>query len=148
MQHRIFSIIFFFLVAFTAMAQPGGGKRPGNFNPKEFEAKLEQYIATEAGLSPSEAAKFFPLYRQMRDKQKTYFDTMRRYRFVDINDQRASKNAIEEMDKADIMLKKIQSDYHQKFMRILPPGKVLKIIKAEDKFHRKAFHRMAKRMAK
>ena len=33
----------------------------------------------------------------------------------------------------------IQQKYHNSFLKILPAGKVLEILKAEDKFHRDAF---------
>ena len=39
-------------------------------------------------------------------------------------------------------MKKLQQTYHNKFMKILPAGKVMEIIKAEDQFHRNAFRRI------
>ena len=42
-------------------------------------------------------------------------------------------------------MKKIQQEYHLKFCKVLSPGKVLAVIKAEEKFHRQAFKRMARR---
>ena len=38
-------------------------------------------------------------------------------------------------------MKQLQQEYHNRFMYILPASKVLKIIKAEEKFHRRAFKR-------
>ena len=54
-------------------------KRPP-FNPAKFEADLEQFITVNACLSPSQAASFFPVYRQMMKKQRALFDEMRRLR--------------------------------------------------------------------
>ena len=48
------------------------------FDPKRFEADLEQYITTHAALTPREAARFFPVYRQMMKKMRSHFDAMRR----------------------------------------------------------------------
>ena len=115
------------------------------FDPERFQADLEQFITIEAVLTAQEAAIFFPVYREMKQKQHAIFGQMKRYRFTDVTDDKASHKAIEEKDKLDIQIKELQQKYHDKFMKLLPAGKVLKIIKAEDKFHRQAFRRMAKR---
>ena len=115
------------------------------FDPERFQADLEQFITIEAVLTAQEAAIFFPVYREMKQKQHAIFGQMKRYRFTDVTDDKASHKAIKEQDKLDIQIKELQQKYHDKFMKLLPAGKVLKIIKAEDKFHRQAFRRMAKR---
>ena len=69
---------------------------------------------------------------------------MKRYRFADVTDDKVASEAIKEQDKLDIQMKELQQKYHDKFMKLLPAGKVLQIIKAEDKFHRQTFRRMAK----
>jgi len=43
----------------------------------QFEADLEQFVTTEAGLSPQEAAVFFPVYKEMQQKQRVLFGKMR-----------------------------------------------------------------------
>lgn len=121
-------------------AQPQGG-----FDPRRFDAEMEQFIVTEAGLTPTEASRFFPLFHEMQRKQRACFDQMRVYRHVDPNDDKAAAEAIRKQDEIDLNIKKIQQQYHNKFIRVLPPGKVLRVIKAEAKFHRQAFKRMAKR---
>ena len=115
------------------------------FDPERFQADLEQFITAEAVLTAQEAAIFFPVYREIKKKQSAIFGQMKRYRFTDVTDDKASHKAIKEKDKLDIQIKELQQKYHDKFMKLLPAGKVLKIIKAEDKFHRQAFRRMAKR---
>lgn len=133
----------FLLLAFPVVATAQKEQRP-KFDPVKFEAELEQFITTEAGLSPQEAAQFFPVYREMQKKQRVIFDEMRRFRHMDINDNQACEDAIEKQDKMDIQIKEIQQQYHVKFMKVLPAGKVFKILRAEEKFHRQAFKRVAK----
>lgn len=132
-----------FLVVFLIMAFTISGtvqaQRNKKFDPKRFEADMEQFIVTEAGLSMHESAVFFPLFRQLQRKQRLIFDEMNRYRHTDLKDNVASAKAIERMDASDLEIKKLQQLYHKKFMKVLPAGKVLQIIKAEDKFHRRAF---------
>lgn len=141
MLKRYFLIIVsIILLQGNALGCNQGGRR--NFDPKKFEACMEQFIVTDAGLTPLEASKFFPIYREMQKKMRNLFDEMHRYHYVDINDNRASENAVHRMDNIDIELKQIQQKYHNLFMHVLPAGKVYKIIKAEDKFHKRAFRKM------
>ena len=43
---------------------------PQKFSPEKFQADMEQFITQEACLTPEEAAKFFPLLREMHKKQR------------------------------------------------------------------------------
>lgn len=123
----------------TATAQHK--KRP-HFDPKRFEAELEQFITTNACLTPGESAKFFPVYRQMMKRQHMIFDEMRRLHHIDTRDNETCANAIRRQDELDVEIKLLQQEYHSRFMLILPAGKVMRIIKAEEKFHRQMFKRM------
>jgi saccharopine dehydrogenase-like NADP-dependent oxidoreductase len=69
---------------------------------------------------------------------------LRRRAHVDVNDDEACKNAIQERDRLDVQIKELQQTYHEKFMKVLPARKVFSIIKAEENFHRQAFRRAAK----
>ena len=121
------------------------GHMPPSFDPARFEAELEQFIVEEACLTPKEASVFFPLYREMRKKQMVYFNKMRRDRFADYADDKACERIIREADQRDLDLKKLQQQYHNKFMKVLSPSKTCRVIRAEEKFHRKIFKRAAKR---
>lgn len=116
-------------------------KRP-HFNPAKFEADLEQFITVNACLSPSQAASFFPVYRQMMKKQRALFDEMRRLRMINPKDNEACEEAIRKQDELDIQIKQLQQEYHGRFLMMLPANKVLSIIKAEEKFHRQIFRKM------
>ena len=72
------------------------------FNPAKFEADLEQFITVNACLSPSQAASFFPVYRQMMKKQRALFDEMRRLRMINPKDNEACEEAIRKQDELDI----------------------------------------------
>ena len=116
-------------------------KRPP-FNPAKFEADLEQFITVNACLSPSQAASFFPVYRQMMKKQRALFDERRRLRMTTPKDNEACEEAIRKQDELDIQIKQLQQEYHGRFLMMLPANKVLSIIKAEEKFHRQIFRKM------
>lgn len=141
--HRLVALVAMLMLCLASVSAQGKGKARG-FDPKRFEAELEQYIVTKAGLTPKESAKFFPLYRKMGKKMRMLFDEMRRYHHVNPKDNDACAEAIRRQDEIDIELKQLQQEYHAKFMIILPASKVLSIIKAEGDFHRQAFRKMHK----
>lgn len=137
MKHRRYIIVLLVLFcSVVVMAQ-----EPKKFDPVQFEADLEQFVATEARLTPTESATFFPLYREMRKKQLAYFGYHRRWHIVDESDDKACAEAIRRMDSNDLEIKRLQQLYHEKFLHILPASKVFRIIKAEEKFHRQQFKR-------
>ena len=140
---KFVSILCLFLFSMT-FSLSISRQRPRKFDPQQFEKRLHQYIATEAGLTPGEAAAFFPLFDEMQRKQRLLFDKMRIYMHTNTDDNRASLKAIQAMDNNDLEIKKLQKEYHQKFCKVLPAGKVLQILKADDKFHRKAFKKMVR----
>lgn len=129
--------LLFSVVTFAQQEKP-------KFDAAKFERELAQFIKTEACLTSTESQKFFPLYCEMRKKQKTLFEQMRRYRHADLSNEKACEEAIREQDRMDVELKELQQTYHVKFMKIMSASKVLKVIKAEEKFHRQAFKWAAK----
>ena len=131
--------------AVVAVMLPAVAQEGPKFDPRQFEADLEQFVTTEAGLSPQEAAVFFPVYKEMQQKQRVLFGKMRQYRHTDTRDDKACLEAIRACDEIDLQIKKLQQQYHARFCKVLPAGTVLRIIKAEEKFHRQAFRRMARR---
>lgn len=133
-------LILFILLLVSALGTINA-TAPKGFDPARFEADLEQFITTEACLSPTEASAFFPLYREMRKKQFAYFSEDRRCRHVDTSDDKACAEAINRHDENDIAMKKLQQAYHKKFMKVLPASKVYLIMRAEEKFHRRLFMR-------
>ena len=110
------------------------------FSPEKFQADLEHYITTEAGLTNEEAAKFFPLYREMQQKQRVVYNKMHEL-FKLPHDEASCKRAVQRRDQLEIELKQIAQTYHNKFLRVLPASKVIGTIIAEDKFHRRAFRK-------
>lgn len=126
------------LAAITATAA-GAQNKPGKFDACQYQAELEQFIVTEAALSPEEAEAFFPLYREYTAKRHAIFkDKRMQDRFRPATDEQC-REAIEYSDQREIEMKELQEQYHRKYMNALPAGKVYDIIKAEEKFHRQSF---------
>ena len=136
---RVILTFSFLACMLFAYAQPDNRK----FDPEAFQAHMEQFITTEAGLTPQEAEAFFPVFREMQKKQRVLFEEQQRQRhFKPVGDE-ACKNAILKSDENELQMKELQLQYHKRFFKILPASKVFDVIKAEGKFHRQAFRSMA-----
>ena len=114
------------------------GQQPGRFDPQRFQKELEQFITKEAGLTPKEAADFFPVYREMMNKQRAVYAQAARYRYMKPKDNAECKKVILRRDELDLQVKEIQKTYHEKFLKIIPATKVFDVINAEDNFHRQS----------
>ena len=111
------------------------------FDAARFEAELEQFIVTDAFLSPDEASRFFPLYREMRNKQREIQGEDKKFHHFDRRNDKECEEMIRRRDDRDIEMKELLKEYHEKFMRILPASKVYQILQSEEKFHRRLFKR-------
>ena len=109
------------------------------FSPEKFQADLEQFITQEASLTPEEAAKFFPLLREMYTKQRAIHGKIKKECRVKPDDEAECKKMVQKRDVYELELKTIQQTYHNKFLTVLPASKVCDVIAAEDRFHRRAF---------
>ena len=135
MRRLLFLTVITIMIALGASAE-----EQQKFSPEKFQADLEQYITTEAGLTNEEAAKFFPLYREMQQKQRVVYNKIHEL-FKLPHDEASCKRAIQRRDQLEIELKRIAQTYHNKFLRVIPASKVIGTIVAEDKFHRRAFRK-------
>ena len=63
------------------------------FSPEKYQADMEQYIAKEAGLTPQEASAFFPLFREMQQKQRALYNQMMAEVRIKPADAKACKGA-------------------------------------------------------
>ena len=136
---RLFCLSLLFTLYLACFAQ---GER--KFDAEQFNARLQQFITTEAALSPQQSAKFFPLYNEMHKKQRVLFTELKRLKRIKPAGNRACQENIKRCDEIELQMKELQQTYHAKFMKVLPPEKVYDILKAEDRFHRQMF-RNAKR---
>lgn len=132
-------ILFTVLVAFslTSFAQ----SRDKNHKDKweKFRAEKVSFLTSNLELSPAEAQKFWPVYNQL-EKERWEAQKFRREMEEKVQDaqESMSENSIKQLTRefagslqkeADLLV-----DYNEKFLEILPPGKVLRLYKAENEF--------------
>ena len=108
------------------------------FDPRAFKAHLERFITVEACLTPSEAAKFFPLYDEMNKQQRGLYDQIRDLKRVKPADEEQCRKVIADIDRLDLEIKQLQSTYHTRFLTIISASKLFDVISAESRFHRQA----------
>lgn len=125
------------LIGLFSLGLSAQEQKKEKFSPEKFDAELQNYIVKEANLSQQEAAEFFPVYKEMQQKQRALFDQLRKLGKDKPQDEKACQEAIRQHDDLEIEMKKIQQAYHNRFMELLPASKVYNIMKAEDRFHRR-----------
>ena len=130
MKKILFCLLTFALAVTTARAHD-----PQKFSPEKFQADLEEFITKEAHFDQQEAAKFFPLLRELQAKQRAIYGRMRQT--PKPGDDAKCAEAIREWDKANIELKQLDQQYHKKMMQVVPASKLFDAIMAESRFHRK-----------
>ena len=128
----------------TASAQGPQKNRP-HFSPEEFQAKQKAYITEKAGLSPEEAETFFPLFFEL---QKKKFELERNAR-KDFRKQRGEQMSEEECRKfvynmADVKIEiaKLEREYADKYLEVIPASKVRRVQHAENSFQRDLMKKM------
>ena len=132
-----------FFVAVTASAQANQGKP--HFSPEEFRAKQQAHIAEKTGLTAQESEAFFPLFFEL---QKKKFELERNAR-KDFKKQRNEQMTEEEcrqfvynMADMKIEIAKLEREYTDKYLQVLPPCKVRKVQHAESSFQRDLMKKM------
>lgn len=132
---KVLLVLFALLVCPVAM-QAQDKKSDAKFSPTQFDAELQQYIVQEAGLTPSEAASFFPVYREMQKKQRALYMRQRQMGHIKPSSDKGCEQAIRQRDEIDLELKRIQQAYHDRLLSVVSASKLYDAIKAEDRFHR------------
>lgn len=141
-MRRLFSTtLLMLLMAMSLQAQ----ENIGQFSPEKFEADLKEFIVKEASLTQKESEAFFPVFNEMRIKQRQLFDRQRKLGREKPQDEKGCQKTIRERDNIELDFKRIQQTYHEKFLEILPASKVYDIIKAEDHFHRRMMRNWGQR---
>jgi hypothetical protein len=106
---------------------------------EKFRTEKIAFLTTKLELTTTEAEKFWPIYNQLEkerwEAQKSRRDLEDKLREAE---ESLSENEITKLtrDFAGSMQKEgaLMSSYNEKFLKVLPPKKVLKLYKAENEF--------------
>ncbi len=134
---KVISFIIVSACVFTAIAQS---------DSREHEAKWEKYraekvafLTTSLELTPYEAQKFWPLYNEL-EKERWEAQKLRKELEEKVLEAKNTMpdNKIKQLTREFAGSMKREADvmmiYNEKFLEVLPPGKVLQLYKAESEF--------------
>lgn len=133
MKQTVIILILQLFMVVSVSAQGGQQK----FSPEKFDADMEKFVTEQAKLTQQEADKFFPLFREMHQKQRAVYHKIRQATKQQPADDKACETTLKECDKLNIELRQIEQAYHQKMMKAVPAKKVYDAIMAENIFHRR-----------
>lgn len=135
-----FSLLIFFTFIVGVTAQRGEMRQ----KIKE-KIKVEKigYITSELELTEAEAIKFWPIYNQYEDSKEGNREKMKS--MIDDYEGNASTNLDNYLKfKEEEFL--IEKTYIEKFKKVLPTAKVLKLITSEKRFKEELVSRVKQKM--
>ena len=133
-----FTIMMFVVSAATKLNAQNDDKEPQN-RWEKFRAEKVAFLTTELDLTPDEAQKFWPVYNQL---EKERWESHKQREKLEDKVREAEYNMPEReivqltRDYASSLQKEanMMVEFNEKFLKILPPAKVLKLYKAENEF--------------
>ena len=143
---RLASIIaMMLLLALQVSAQDN--KRQPRFNPEEFRARLEAFITQRACLTQEESTKVFPIYQEMKDKERQLKQQEYKLKrnIMQSEKDKDYQDALNQITQLRIEAAKIEESYYKKMCKAVPAKKAYAIMLAEDAFHREVLNSIEKR---
>lgn len=139
---RIYILVVFLLTTFVVAAQEGEDNIPQDPKVREkINAARVAYITERLGLTPEEAEKFWPLYREYANKQrelKQQFNTAKK----------EGKPADELLDLEHSLKQKgldIEKEYSGKLRQSISPQKLMSLRGAEEDFRKLVIQQLQQR---
>ncbi len=136
------SILLMVLFSYASIGQRGDMRE----RIKE-KIKVEKigYITSELDLSSDEATKFWPVYNEYEAKKESNREQLQDLYNKDQSDAGQSLNQYLKLKEEEYLIEKT---YIEKFKKVLPPKKVLKLLTSEKKFKEELIKKVKQRMRK
>lgn len=116
-----------------------------HFNPEQFRREIEEHIMREAKLTPAEAKEFFPVFMEMKEKQRNIERKVgmayRRASHATVTDDDC-RRVLREVEKLKQKQLRVESSYMHRLEKIVSPAKLIRVIQADRSFGRKKFRQM------
>lgn len=135
----IITLLLAILLNANAFAQNPPHPRAPRFNPQEYKQKLERFVSKHAKLTPEEASKFFPIFHEMKEKQRNIMKQIQEKKFsrpASGASDKAYQDIILDIEKLKVQQAEIEETYYKKMCKAIPAQKVFEAMIAEDLFHR------------
>ena len=108
------------LILQLIMAVSVSAQNQPKFSPEKFDADMEKFVTEQAKFTQQEADKFFPLFREMHQKQRAVYHKIRQATKQQPADDKACEATLKECDKLNVELRQIEQTYHLKMMKAIP----------------------------
>lgn len=141
---KIFLCLLVVMSSMCLWAQPGQKGQP-QFDPQKFQEMVEASLTQAAGLTPDEAKAFFPLYNEMRAKQREMGKQIFELKKNAKGDAKAYAETIQKINQLKVDMAVVEQSFYKRIVKTVSAEKVFKVMKAEDDFHRRMVQRQRNR---
>ena len=131
-----FFVICILFTSFSVYAQNGKGM-------ERIQAQRVAYITNELSLTPAESEKFWPVYKEYKQKVHQLNQSQRPSKPIEQMSDAEKTSFINTMLDNEIKAAEIKRDYYVSFQKILPVAKVAKLEMAERSFKKELIGKMA-----
>lgn len=141
MKMKLLTVIML-VSASSLLAQPGPGRNPRDPQARErIRAAHAAYLTQRLELTPSEAEKFWPVYREYNEKRRALREQVRTARSEGADDKKLLDLDLKTKEQ-ELALEK---EYTARFEKIISAEKLLKLRQAEADFRELLFRQVQQR---
>lgn len=136
----ILTLFLVVLMNVNVFAQNPPQPKEPRFNPQEYKEKMERFVSKHAAFTQEEASKFFPIFHEMKEKQREIMKQIQKKKFSKPASGASDKeyqDMIQDIEKLKIQQAEVEETYYKKMCKTVPAKKVFDAMIAEDHFHRK-----------
>jgi hypothetical protein len=140
----LFKIIFLSLMAVSALAQDEDLPQPQDQKVRDkIEAARIAYITDQLQLTPAEAEKFWPIYREFAEKRRGIRQEMRNAR--NANPGQTDQEAVDQQFKMKQQELDLEKDYSGRLLKVISAQKLRSLPQAERKFRQMILDQIQRR---
>ncbi len=132
---------------FSVKVQQNPGKQKPRMNWLELRKKQEAFITQNASLTQAEADFFFPLFHELKQKQREIRHRIHRISKdmeQGTHTEKQCDKYLEEIGKLHKQSTELEISYHKKWRKKLSASKIIKILSADRRFSKQVFDRKIK----
>ena len=140
----VFRTMFLSLIAMSAFAQDEELPQPQDQKVRDkIEAARIAYITDQLQLTPGEAEKFWPIYREFAERRREIRQQMRETR--NANPNQTDQEAVDQQFKMKQQELDLEKDYSGRLLKVISAQKLRSLPQAERKFRQMILDQIQRR---
>ena len=140
----VFTILFFSLMTLAAFAQDDELPQPQDQKVRDkIEAARIAYITDQLELTPAEAEKFWPIYREFAEKRREIRQQLRQTRKA--NPNQSDEELVNQQFKAKQQELDLEKDYSGRLIKVISAQKLRSLPQAEKNFRQMILDQIQRR---